>query len=201
MMKKGEIILLVLAILGVLFFSGCASEPATTNTQQPAVSAKVIASGCAWRPAGELPFGACDAAIGAYFNGANCVSMAGCLAEAEEEIPFASLEACLAACESSGSKTGEAKGAVKEFEVEAKQFVFVPETITVNEGDTVRLVVTSSDVDHGIGIPEFKVSLKVAAGKTETVEFVADKKGTYTMRCNVFCGTDHKNMKGTLIVQ
>jgi len=93
-------------------------------------------------------------------------------------------------------------GEVKEFAVAASQFTFDPETIRVKEGDTVRLVVTSTDVPHGLSIPEFGVnSGAIGAGETKTVEFVANKKGTYAFFCSVFCGSGHKSMKGTLVVE
>lgn len=98
-------------------------------------------------------------------------------------------------------KTTAEAGKTKEFAIIAKQFTFEPSTITVKKGDTVRINLNSVDVDHGIGIKEFNVNLKVDAGKTESVEFIADKAGTFTMFCNVFCGADHKNMKGTLVVE
>ena len=83
----------------------------------------------------------------------------------------------------------------------AKQWEFIPNTITVNEGDEVELTITSTDVTHGIGIPAFGVSETIQAGKTTIVKFTASKKGTFTFFCNVQCGTGHKDMKGTLIVQ
>ena len=92
------------------------------------------------------------------------------------------------------------KSAIKEFTVEAYRFEFEPSTIEVNEGDTVRITIKSRDVEHGISIPEFKVNKEF--GKDPViVEFVADKKGTYTMFCSEYCGKGHKEMKGTLIVK
>jgi len=96
---------------------------------------------------------------------------------------------------------GGTEANAKEFDVTAKQFEFVPGVITVNEGDTVRLNVTSVDVAHGISIPEFGVNERIEVGQTAIVEFVADQKGTFTMHCSVFCGTGHGLMKGTLIVE
>ncbi|HLC72108.1 MAG TPA: cupredoxin domain-containing protein [Candidatus Nanoarchaeia archaeon] len=196
MMKKGEIVLLVMAVIGVLLFSACTTGTNTEPVKNPIVNAQ----GCDWRaPAGnEFPFGSCEAVVGAYFDGANCINLAGCPNEAQGKIPFTSLEQCVDVCQENNKVTGSA---VKEFKIETKQFVFVPETITVKKGDKVRLVVTSTDVEHGIGILEFDVSLKVPKGETRSVEFVADKAGTYTMYCNVFCGNDHKKMKGTLVVE
>ena len=93
------------------------------------------------------------------------------------------------------------KGNFKEFKITAKQFAFEPETIEVNKGDKVRLIVTSVDVPHGIGIPEYGINERVDPGKQVTIEFVADKQGTFTTFCTVFCGSDHSNMKGKLIVK
>ncbi len=82
----------------------------------------------------------------------------------------------------------------------AQKFEFIPGTITANQGDTVILNITSTDVEHGISIPEFGVNTTIPAGQTVTVEFVADQAGTFPFSCSVFCGGGHGNMKGTLIV-
>lgn len=90
---------------------------------------------------------------------------------------------------------------VKEFEIIAKQWEFVPGTITVNQGDNVKLKITSLDVNHGIWLNEFGVNEMLEVGKTVEVEFVADKKGEFSFTCNVFCGRGHGTMRGTLIVK
>ena len=92
-------------------------------------------------------------------------------------------------------------GEVKEFKITAKQFQFDPATIEVSKGDKVRLLVTSTDVPHGFSIAEYGINVRVNPGKTETVEFTADKQGTFTAFCSVFCGSGHSNMKGKLIVK
>jgi cytochrome c oxidase subunit 2 len=89
---------------------------------------------------------------------------------------------------------------VREFDMTANEFTFNPSTIEVNEGDTVILHITSVDVAHGIAIPEFNVTQDLPVGEETTVEFVASKKGTYSFHCNVFCGTGHREMTGTLVV-
>jgi len=101
---------------------------------------------------------------------------------------------------SGGNTQNVGTGAMKEFNVTAKQFEFIPSTIEVNEGDTVKINIKSVDVAHGIAIPEFGVSEKFGAGESISFEFVADKAGTYPFFCNVFCGEGHRDMTGTLIV-
>ncbi len=83
----------------------------------------------------------------------------------------------------------------------AKQWVFEPASVTVKQGDTVILQVTSTDVDHGLLLPGYGINLDLKTGETKSVTFVASKKGTFTFSCNVFCGSGHGSMKGTLIVE
>jgi cytochrome c oxidase subunit 2 len=90
---------------------------------------------------------------------------------------------------------------VKSFTMTAKQWEFVPSTITVNEGDTVQLIITSIDVAHGFVLSEFGVDAVLEKDKTVRVEFVADKKGTFNFFCDVFCGEGHSTMKGSLVVK
>jgi cytochrome c oxidase subunit 2 len=101
-----------------------------------------------------------------------------------------------------GSTNGESSTPeTKEFNVIAKQWDFSPDTITVNEGNTVILNIESIDVTHGFALSEFGVSERLESGKTTTVEFVADKKGSFSFFCNVLCGSGHGSMRGTLVVQ
>jgi cytochrome c oxidase subunit 2 len=84
--------------------------------------------------------------------------------------------------------------------ITAKNWEFLPSTVTVKKGQKVTLQVSSTDVTHGIAIPDFGVSANLAPGKTTTLSFVADKAGTFSFYCSVYCGSGHKGMKGTLIV-
>ena len=96
--------------------------------------------------------------------------------------------------------TSSSEGNVKEFKITAKQFQFEPATIEVNKGDKVRLIVTSTDVPHGIAIPEYGINQRLDPGKPATIEFTADKQGSFTAFCSVLCGAGHSSMKGKIIV-
>ena len=89
---------------------------------------------------------------------------------------------------------------VVEITVEAKQWEFVPATINVNEGDTVKLTVKSVDVPHELAIPTFGIDEYLTADSEVTVEFVADKKGEFPFYCATYCGRGHSDMTGTLVV-
>jgi len=98
----------------------------------------------------------------------------------------------------------------KEDAVLVEMHRWSPNTIVVNKGDTVVLKVTNPRGNyHSFSIPEFGVSTSMLdpRGGTETVEFVADKAGTFTFSCEVpynpykqWCDPDHAMMTGTLIV-
>lgn len=91
--------------------------------------------------------------------------------------------------------------AVKEFTVTAKNWEWNPKTITVKKGDKVVLHVSSADDDHGFGIREYNINVAFDGGETKTIEFTADKAGSFTFYCSVPCGEGHREMKGTLVVQ
>jgi cytochrome c oxidase subunit 2 len=93
--------------------------------------------------------------------------------------------------------TGEAK----EFRVEAFQFGFDPTVIEVNQGDKVRIIASSRDVPHGFAIDEYGINLYLNGLRSETIEFIADKAGTFIYYCNVPCGGGHSSMRGKLIVK
>ena len=98
--------------------------------------------------------------------------------------------------------TAEPAGSeVKEFRIEARQFLFDPGVIEVSKGDRVRLVITSVDVPHGFSILEYGINERLDVGKPKVIEFVADKESTFTSFCSVACGAGHGSMKGQLIVK
>ncbi len=110
----------------------------------------------------------------------------------------------IAGCSNSpagNSVEGTATGNVKEFKIEAFQFGFDPAIIEVNQGDDVRIIASSRDVPHGFAIDEYGINLYLDGLRSKTVEFTADKAGTFTFYCNVPCGGGHSSMRGKLIVK
>ena len=80
-----------------------------------------------------------------------------------------------------------------------------------------RLNITASDHAHGFKISPFAEGTekgdpglvfsspqdctKIEKGQSATVEFLAQKAGTYHFRCCTVCGFHHRSMKGELIVE
>jgi cytochrome c oxidase subunit II len=106
---------------------------------------------------------------------------------------------------------------VQVIDVTAKKYDFPPSPIHVKKGQKVQLRVTATDHDHGLKIPAVPDGAdpkgapgliftssedcwKIKKHETATIEFVAQKPGTYTFKCCVDCGMGHKHMKGEIIV-
>lgn len=96
--------------------------------------------------------------------------------------------------------SGEIKDGVREIEVTAKKYEFSPDPIVVKFEEKVRLKITALDADHGFGIKKYKINRKLPKGKEQIVKFTANRAGTFTIKCTVFCGVGHMVMKGKLIV-
>ena len=94
-----------------------------------------------------------------------------------------------------------AQGEPRVIEVVASRFAFEPARIEVTEGEHIRLVVTSADGVHGVGIKKFRVEKKVPRGGTPvTIDFVASAAGEFPLLCSEYCGNGHEDMKGLLVV-
>jgi len=58
-----------------------------------------------------------------------------------------------------------------------------------------------ADHDHGFKLDAFNIDQKVKKGASSTVEFTADRAGTFPFQCSDFCGLGHRKMKGTLVIE
>ena len=90
---------------------------------------------------------------------------------------------------------------VREIQMTAKKYAFDPNTITVKKGEHVKLIITAVDHDHGFKLDEFGINQKLIRGAPTTIEFTADKAGTFPFKCSEFCGMGHGKMKGKLVVE
>jgi plastocyanin len=81
--------------------------------------------------------------------------------------------------------TGEGPG-VKEISVTNKGFDYIPGEIRVKKGDTIRLTFTNGGGFHDWVIDEFDAATRqIPGGRSETIEFVADRSGSFEFYCSV----------------
>ena len=102
--------------------------------------------------------------------------------------------------EQPGTDTEVHEGTLREFTVTGSNFTFSPATMTVKKGDTVRVTFKNQSGTHDWILDEFNAKTKILnGGQEETVEFIADKAGTFEYYCGV---GQHRQMgmKGTLTV-
>jgi cytochrome c oxidase subunit 2 len=107
---------------------------------------------------------------------------------------------------------------VQVVELTAKKYEFSPSPVHVRAGTKVQLKITATDHDHGVNIAtvpdgaesgaaggivltEPQNCWRLKKGVATTIEFVAEKPGTYTFKCCHFCGLGHRGMKGQIVVE
>ena len=82
---------------------------------------------------------------------------------------------------------------------------FSPDIIRVKKGDKVMIHVTSieqtADATHGFAIPGYNIQASLDPGEVVTLEFTADKAGSFAFYCTEFCSALHLEMQGWLLVE
>src|SRR5580692_1137201 len=64
----------------------------------------------------------------------------------------------------------------------------------------IQLTLISQDVFHSFSIPAFRVKREAIPGRYTTVWFQATTPGTYHLFCTQYCGTNHSQMIGDVVV-
>jgi cytochrome c oxidase subunit 2 len=73
-------------------------------------------------------------------------------------------------------------------------------SLHVPTGRAVQLTLISQDVFHSFSIPAFRVKREAIPGRYTTVWFEATQPGTYHLFCTQYCGTNHSQMIGDVVV-
>lgn len=84
-----------------------------------------------------------------------------------------------------------------------RQWTWEPATLSVKQGELVRLVIHNADtVHHPLFIPDLGIEADVPP-EGAVVEFTAEKKGRFPFLCGQYCGEGHAQMQigYTLIVE
>ena len=84
--------------------------------------------------------------------------------------------------------------------VVARRFTYSPNVITLKKGVPVVLELTTADVLMGFDAPDFNARVDIVPGQTTKLRLVPDKVGSFTFLCDIFCGSGHETMSGTINV-
>lgn len=99
------------------------------------------------------------------------------------------------------AQSGGTATQTKEIQMTAKKYDFSPNTVEVSAGTKIIFKITAEDREHGFEIAGTKNGCaKIKKGETVTVEYLAEKAGTFEFKCCVFCGMGHGGMKGKIVV-
>lgn len=115
--------------------------------------------------------------------------------------PTETISASPSTSPSTSASSAQTTGSTKEFTVSGSNYKFEPSTITVKKGDSVKITFQNSGGFHDFALDEFNIKTAVIpSGQSTTVQFVADKAGTFQYYCSV---GNHRamGMQGTLTVQ
>lgn len=103
-----------------------------------------------------------------------------------------------------GGPGAKARGAagVTELTVEGFEYGFDPEEITINRGDTVRIIFRNTGIlGHDWAVPDWNITTpEIDGGEEATLEFKADRTGSIRFICTV-PGHEQLGMRGTLHVR
>jgi cytochrome c oxidase subunit II len=83
--------------------------------------------------------------------------------------------------------------------LQASQFQFRP-VLQLEQGETYRLLVSSTDVQHGLSLQPENLNFQVLPGYLYVIEITPNWPGEYPMLCNEYCGLGHHLMTGRIIV-
>ena len=86
----------------------------------------------------------------------------------------------------------------REFVLKAKDQQFTPARLEVMQDDLVKVTVQSEDVAYSFTIDEYRLSKRIPAGGSTTLEFRADQVGTFAFYSNM---TGQAKMRGELVVR
>jgi len=89
----------------------------------------------------------------------------------------------------------------REFTLNARDYRFTPDRIEVTQDDLVKVTVHSGDHAYSFTIDDYRLSRRVPAGGTTTLEFRADQSGSFRFYSNLTSDDRHKQMRGELVVR
>ena len=84
--------------------------------------------------------------------------------------------------------------------VTARKFTYEPAELTLKLNQPVIFQLTTLDVVMGFSVPDFGARGTIIPGQMTEVAMTPTRIGAFTFLCDVFCGSGHENMEGTLRV-
>ncbi|MBM3257452.1 MAG: hypothetical protein FJY98_03990 [Candidatus Liptonbacteria bacterium] len=97
------------------------------------------------------------------------------------------------------ARDAAAAGNFRVFDMKVEGDAFVPNTVIVNQGDSVRVNITATDKDYEFTQPELGYNFPLVKGKKMPLAFTATSASDFLFYCGS-CGGPQKGPKGHIIV-
>lgn len=88
----------------------------------------------------------------------------------------------------------------KVIRIVAKRFDYSPVHLTLKRGEPVILELTTRDVVMGFNLPDFNLRADIVPDQATRLPLTPDKTGSFTFLCDIFCGSGHEEMQGSITV-
>jgi len=85
--------------------------------------------------------------------------------------------------------------------IAVKRFDFTPNALRMRKGVPVVLEFSNADTGMGFSAPDLAVRTDIPPGKVTRLRVVPGKVGTFPFFCDIFCGSGHEDMTGTITVE
>ncbi len=94
-----------------------------------------------------------------------------------------------------------AQPAEQVIHIAVKKFDYTPNEIKLKKGVPVVLEFSPAEVAMGFNAPDLKLRTDIFPGKVTRLRIVPDRSGTFSFFCDIFCGSGHEEMTGTIVVE
>ena len=83
-------------------------------------------------------------------------------------------------------------------EIVASRRGFKPDVVNLRRGDTVRVALSTSDVEHCFAVDALRIEKRIVPGRKTFVELTPDRAGTFPFYCCLEPGSEA--LRGRLVV-
>jgi cytochrome c oxidase subunit 2 len=88
----------------------------------------------------------------------------------------------------------------REIPVQAQRFSFTPREIPIRVGERVVILLRSQDYAHGFSVPDLGLRVDLVPDRVVRLELQPNTAGKLEFLCDNFCGDEHEDMHGWLLV-